>query len=66
MRIILRVELVRHGRFAGVHSFSFTDDYPHAPLKIRLITNSGQMDIDAEDLSVLDKAIQLFKQGENI
>ncbi len=66
MRILLKVEVVKHGRFAGVHSYSFDDELEDAPLKIRLCCQSGQMDIDAEDLHALDKAIQLFKLGENI
>jgi hypothetical protein len=70
MRIFTRVEISRHGKFAGVHSYSFSrsvdDDYENAPVKIRLVCESGQMDIDAEDLSVLCRAIELFKKGESV
>jgi hypothetical protein len=55
-----------HDRYAEVHSYSFDDDNPYDNVKIRLQTNSGQMDIDAEDFRVLEKAIQLFKLGETI
>lgn len=67
MRIFNRIAIVRHGRSAEVHSYSFADegDSFEGEIKIRLITQSGTMDIDAEDLAVLIRAIELFKHAEN-
>ena len=63
MRVFTRVSIVRRGRYAEVYSYG-NEDESDPSLKIRLVTQSGQIDIDAVDLYVLDKVIQCFKHDE--
>jgi hypothetical protein len=62
MSLINRVAMIRHGRFAEVKSYVLDDVQT---LKIELITSSGSMKIDAADLDVLLRVIELFKHAEH-